>query len=82
MESDPEYQPSSDTGDASSKQISGKKRTRGPTVLDRIAKVRATGQKIPVETNYDGIPIDENGKDLMTYLGIVTKDMVPISYNS
>ena len=82
MEFDPEFQPSFDTGDASSKQISGKKRTRGPTVLDRIAKVRASGQKIPVETNYDGIPIDENGKDLMTYVGIVARDTVAITYNS
>ena len=82
METDQEYQPSSDTGDTSSKKISSKKRTKGPTVLDRIAKVRATGQKIPVETNYNGIPIDENGKDLMTYVGIVARDTVAITYNS
>ena len=68
MSSDPDYQHTSDTGDSSSKQTSSKKRTRGPTVLDRISKVRATGQKIPVETNYNGVPIEDSGKDLMTYL--------------
>ena len=82
MSSDPDYQHTSDTGDSSSKQTSSKKRTRGPTVLDRISKVRATGQKIPVETNYNGVPIEDSGKDLMTYLGIVTRDIVPINMAS
>ena len=56
------------------------KRDRGPSTLDRIAKMRALGKKIEVELNPDGVPLGENGKDLKSYLGIVARDVVPITY--
>ena len=59
-------------------EITSEKRFRGPTLKLEIAKKRSEGAKIQIEYNNDGDGVGEGYVQLVSYLGVLARTMVPV----
>ena len=60
------------------KNITSLKRLRGPALKPEIAKKRSEGVKIDIQYNDDGGGVGEGYVQLISYLGVLARTMVPI----
>ena len=60
------------------KYITSPKRLRGPTLKPEIAKKRSEGVKIDIQYNDDGEGVGEGYVQLISYLGVLARTMVPV----
>ena len=60
------------------KNITSPKRLRGPTLKPEIAKKRSEGVKIDIQYNDDGKGVGEGYVQLISYLGVLARTMVPV----
>ena len=58
-------------------KITSPKRFRGPTIKFEIAK-KSSGVKIDIQYNDDGEGVDEGYVQLVSYLGVLARTMVPV----
>ena len=59
-------------------EITSEKRFRGPTLKLEIAKKRSEGAKIHIEYNNDGDGVGEGYIQLVSYLDVLARTMVPV----
>ncbi|RVW62798.1 hypothetical protein CK203_058902 [Vitis vinifera] len=59
-------------------KITSPKRFRGPTIKPEIAKKRSEGVKIDIQYNDDGEGVGEGYVQLVSYLGVLARTMVPV----
>ena len=60
------------------KYITSPKRLRGPTLKPEIAKKKSEGVKIDIQYNDDGEGVGEGYVQLISYLGVLARTMVPV----
>ncbi|KAL6312401.1 hypothetical protein AAG906_020013 [Vitis piasezkii] len=65
-------------GKEGKQKITSPKRFRGPTVKPEIAKKRSEGVKIDIQYNDDGEGVGEGYVQLVSYLGVLARTMVPV----
>ena len=56
------------------------KKFRGSTMKPNITKNKSKGVKINVDYNDDGIEIGDGSIQLVSYLGVLARTMVPVDY--
>ena len=60
------------------KNITSPERLRGPTLKPKIAKKKSEGLKIDIQYNDDGGGVGEGYVQLISYLGVLARTMVPV----
>ena len=63
-------------GKEGKQKITSPKRFRGPTIKFEIAK-KSSGVKIDIQYNDDGEEVGEGYVQLVSYLGVLARTMVP-----
>lgn len=81
MDQEEENYPTED--DMPSHEEDGKKTcTRGPTLMSDIIHGRSKGARMEVTYNKKGQPIGLGGKRLATFIGVMARTTVPITYDT
>ena len=68
-------------GKEGKQKITSPKRFRGPTIKFEIAK-KSSGVKIDIQYNDDGEGVGEGYVQLVSYLGVLARTMVPIYHTN
>ena len=68
--------------DKDSEEISFDKKGRGPALLKDVMKINNKEERLKIIYNCQGQPIGEHKKKLASYMGILVKSFVPISYTT
>ncbi|KAL5569746.1 hypothetical protein UlMin_026321 [Ulmus minor] len=59
-----------------------KKQPRGPTYMPKVIRKKIQGERMPVSINRRGQFVGHNGTELQSYLGVLARQNVPISFPS
>ncbi|KAA0055879.1 uncharacterized protein E5676_scaffold943G00770 [Cucumis melo var. makuwa] len=59
-----------------------KKKTKGLSLMHDVIRIKSTGEKIVVEYNENGVPIDENGHKLQSLIRSCVHHRIPITHAS
>ncbi|KAL0540272.1 hypothetical protein IC582_024506 [Cucumis melo] len=54
----------------------------GPTTMSELALVRNSRQKLPIQFNEHGQPVEATSKKMQSYIGVCVRQQIPITYNS
>jgi hypothetical protein len=82
MDQEEENYPTEDDMSSDEKKDEKKTCTRGPTLMSDIIHGRSKGARMEVTYNKRGQPIGLGGKRLATFIGVMARTTIPITYDT